>query len=49
MVKNQPTQNTKKQTHTPILTESALDRFTLSFEYNKTLQEIKREVRIRTI
>lgn len=28
---------------------SALDRFALSFEYNKTLQEIKRDVRIRTI
>lgn len=32
-------------THRP----SALDRFTLGFEYNKTLQEIKREVRDRTI
>jgi hypothetical protein len=28
---------------------SALERFSLGFEYNKTLQEIKREVRIRTI
>jgi len=28
---------------------SALDRFSLGFEYNKTLQEIKREVRLRTI
>lgn len=28
---------------------SALDRFSLGFEYNKTLQEIKREVRARTI
>ena len=28
---------------------SALDRFTLGFEYDKTLQEIKREVRNRTI
>lgn len=34
-----------EHTHNP----SALDRFSLSFEYNKTLQEIKREVRIRTI
>ncbi len=33
---------------TPVKT-SALDRFALSFEYNKTLQEIKKEVRIRTI
>jgi len=30
-------------------TTSALDRFSLGFEYNKTLQEIKREVRHRTI
>ncbi len=30
-------------------TPSKLDRFSLSFEYNKTLQEIKRDVRIRTI
>lgn len=28
---------------------SSLDRFSLGFEYNKTLQEIKREVRMRTI
>ncbi len=28
---------------------SALDRFSLTFEYNKTIQEIKKEVRIRTI
>lgn len=28
---------------------SVLERFSLGFEYNKTLQEIKREVRIRTI
>gem|GEM_PF-661381 len=28
---------------------SALDRLSLGFEYNKTLQEIKREVRMRTI
>ena len=32
-------------THTP----SSLDRFSLTFEYNKTIQEIKKEVRIRTI
>jgi hypothetical protein len=32
-------------THKP----SSLERFSLGFEYNKTLQEIKREVRIRTI
>ncbi len=28
---------------------TALDRFALSFEYNKTLREIKRDVRERTI
>ena len=28
---------------------SRLERFNLGFEYNKTLQEIKREVRMRTI
>jgi hypothetical protein len=28
---------------------TALERFSLAFEYDKTLQEIKREVRIRTI
>jgi len=28
---------------------SSLERFPLGFEYNKTIQEIKREVRIRTI
>jgi hypothetical protein len=28
---------------------SALQRTTIGFEYNKTLQEIKREVRQRTI
>lgn len=28
---------------------TTLERFPLGFEYNKTLQEIKREVRARTI
>ncbi|MBN9398350.1 hypothetical protein J0I05_04015 [Candidatus Saccharibacteria bacterium] len=28
---------------------SSLQRFTIGFEYNKTLQEIKHEVRMRTI
>ena len=27
---------------------SALSKFDLTFEYNKTLQEVRREVRIRT-
>ena len=30
-------------------TTSKLERFTLGFEYDKTLQELKREMRIRTI
>ncbi len=30
-------------------TVSALDRFTIDFEYNKTLQEVRREVRQRTV
>ncbi|HRN90494.1 MAG TPA: hypothetical protein PK543_02295 [Candidatus Saccharibacteria bacterium] len=29
-------------------TTSQLDRFTLGFEYDKTLQQVKRDVRIRT-
>ncbi len=27
---------------------SKLERFELGFEYNKTIQEVKREVRVRT-
>ncbi len=29
-------------------TASALERFNLDFEYNKTLQEVRRDVRRRT-
>ncbi len=36
------------QSQMPLKT-SSLERFSLGFEYDKTLQEIKREVRIRTI
>ncbi len=39
----------KQQITTNTNTTSALDRFSLSFEYDKTLQEIKRDVRVRTI
>lgn len=39
----------KKQQIDTMQNPSALERFSLGFEYNKTLQEIKREVRIRTI
>ena len=38
----------KQQIHT-IETTSKLERFNLGFEYNKTLQEVKREVRFRTL
>lgn len=39
----------KKQQIETSRNPSALESFSLGFEYNKTLQEIKREVRIRTI
>jgi len=39
----------KKQQIETSHNQSSLERFQLGFEYNKTLQEIKREVRIRTI
>jgi hypothetical protein len=38
-----------KQQIQPINTMSQLERFSLGFEYDKTLQEVKREVRIRTL
>lgn len=38
----------KQQIHT-INTISKLERFNLSFEYDKTLQQVKRETIIRTI
>jgi hypothetical protein len=40
MVKNQQIQ--------PLPPASQLERFSLGFEFDKTLQEIKREVRVRT-
>jgi len=45
------TQQIKTYNNHPVVPTktSALERFTLGFEYNKTLQEIKREVKIRTI
>ena len=30
-------------------TASKLERFSLGFEYDKTLEQVKREVRIRTL
>ena len=38
--------NDKQIQTTP--TASRLERFSLGFEYNKTIQEVKREVRLRT-
>jgi hypothetical protein len=43
MVKKQQIQTS--QTLPPI---SQLERFVLGFEYDKTLQEVRREVRVRT-
>lgn len=40
---------TQKSNQLPPQKTSSLDRVSLGFEYNKTLQEIKREVRSRTI
>jgi len=45
MVKNQQIQTTPDQQQNPT---SKLEAFALSFEYNKTLQEIKRETHKRT-
>ncbi len=38
-----------KQQMTSLPKTSSLERFTLGFEYNQTLQEIKRDLRSRTI
>lgn len=38
----------KQQIHTTNTT-SKLERFVLGFEYDKTLQQLKREVRTRTL
>jgi len=40
---------TKSTQSTHLDKTSSLERFTLGFEYNKTLQEIKRDVRVRTL
>lgn len=41
--------NQKEQIQSDSTTPSLLDRFTLGFEYNKTIQQVKRETRVRTI
>lgn len=38
----------KKQQMQPLSQLSQLERFSLGFEYDKTLQEVKRDVRLRT-
>ncbi len=40
----------KQQIQTPqtLPAISQLERFVLGFEYNKTIQEVRREVRVRT-
>jgi hypothetical protein len=37
-----------KRSQDPIDKPSVLEQFSLGFEYNKTLQEVKRDVRLRT-
>jgi len=39
----------KKQQIQTTETASKLERFVLGFEYDKTLQQVKRDVRIRTL
>lgn len=39
----------KQQIQSANTTTSQLERFNLGFEYDKTLQQVKREMRIRTI
>jgi hypothetical protein len=39
----------KQQIQTSTKSASKLERFVLGFEYNKTLQQVKREVRVRTL
>ncbi len=49
MIKNQQIPIIAKRSQDPSMQPSILEQFSLGFEYNKTLQEIKREVRVRTI
>ena len=52
MVKNQQmnkNQQLSQNSVTDASPASRLEAFSLTFEYNKTLQEIKRDVRVRTI
>ena len=38
----------KQQIHQPLKSTSELEQFSLGFEYDKTIQEVRREVRSRT-
>lgn len=39
-----------KQQITPVLPASSLlERFTLEFEYNKSIQDVKHDMRLRTL
>jgi len=42
-------QNQKIQTPNVVSRPSQLERFNLTFEYDKTLQQLKRETRVRTL
>ena len=49
MSNTQQIKTRKNSPSEPAQKPSSLERFSLGFEYNKTLQEIKRDVRMRTI
>ena len=48
MIKNQQIPIIAKRSNDSTMKTSMLENFSLDFEYNKTLQEVKREVRMRT-
>ncbi len=48
MIKNQQIPVINKRSSDLTAKTSMLENFSLGFEYNKTLQEVKREVRMRT-
>jgi len=49
MIKNQQINIITKRSSDLSAKTSMLENFSLGFEYNKTLQEVKREVRMRTL
>lgn len=48
MMKNQQIPVIAKRSQDLTTKPSVLEQFSLGFEYNKTLQEVKRDVRLRT-